>query len=472
MEDFKPLRPGHVSMYVCGPTVYDLLHVGNFRGPVFFNMVRNWLEHLGYQVTYALNFTDVDDRIIQRAQERRMEPTALATQFIEEYKRDFFSLSLRAHDLNPKVTETMPEIIAMVQELIEKKKAYPAAGDVLFSISSFPEYGKLSGRKPEELQAGARIEVDEKKQNPLDFALWKNAKPGEPSWKAPWGEGRPGWHIECSAMIQKHFGAQIDIHGGGTDLIFPHHENELAQSEACSGQSFVKYWLHVAMLNFSGQKMSKSVGNIVSLREFVETYNAELYKWIILSVHYRTNCEFSIESTHRAISGLARIYSAMALAETFIPGGEKIQTDEAFEKVTQEAWAQFSKAMNDDFGTPLAFAALFDVVRVFNTQVKRGAKPTLALQGKALSFLNLMKKVSGITALFGERAADYLYRLDNMLLLEKKLERAQVDALITARVEARAQKDFKKSDELRDQLVHLGISVMDTPQGSYWEVMK
>ncbi len=474
LEEFVPLKPGHVSMYVCGPTVYDLLHVGNFRGPVFFNMVRNWLEHSGYKVTYALNFTDVDDKIINRANEKGMDSAALAEQFVEAYKQDFFSLGLKKHELNPKVTETMNEIIQMVQDLIDKKSAYATQGDVMFSIKSFPSYGKLSGRNPDDLLSGARVEVDEKKQNPLDFALWKAAKPGEPSWQAPWGAGRPGWHIECSAMIKKHFGEQIDIHGGGSDLIFPHHENEIAQSEACTGKDFVKYWLHVGMLNFGGQKMSKSVGNIVSLRSFVEHYNSEIYKWLILSVHYRSVSDFGDEAISRAIKGLARIYSAMSVAESVIEAGQGVssQVDAAFAKSCEATWAQFTDSLNDDFGTPNAFAAIFDLVRTFNAQVKRGAKVTPIVLFKAQAFLKVMKDVSSITALFGENATQFLRKLDDMLLVELKLERSAVDAVIAERVEARNQKDFKKSDELRDKLQAMGISVMDTPQGVVWEVLK
>ncbi len=470
LEDFKPIKENEVSIYVCGPTVYDLLHVGNFRGPVFFNMVRNWLTHIGYKVTYATNFTDVDDKIIQRANERGMESTALAHQYIEEYKKDYAALGLKPADMSPNVTDAMDEIIKMVQMLIDNKKAYTAGGDVLFSIPSYPEYGKLSGRKPDDMLAGARVDIDEKKHNPPDFALWKAAKPGEPSWKSQWGPGRPGWHIECSAMIQKHLGPQIDIHGGGTDLIFPHHENEIAQSEGCSGKNFVKYWLHWSMLNFGGQKMSKSVGNIISLREFIKLYNAELYKWLMLSVHYRTTCDFSDEAIHRSISGLARIYSALRVAESYDTAS--VTADTAFVKLTDEAWQKITEAMNDDFGTPLVFAAVFEVVRAFNTQVKLGMKASPAIQGKALAFAQFVQKVSALTALFTQPANDYLNALDDMLLKDLKISREDVDAVVAERLNVRAAKDYKKSDELRDKLLAMGISVMDTPAGSFWEVAK
>lgn len=470
LEDFKPLKENEVSIYVCGPTVYDLLHVGNFRGPVFFNMVRNWLTHLDFKVTYATNFTDVDDKIIKRAVESGIESTTLAQQFIEEYIKDYSDLGLTPADMSPTVTEAMDEIIKMVQNLIDSKKAYEAGGDVFFSIQAFPEYGKLSGRKPEDMLAGARVDIDEKKQVPLDFALWKAAKPGEPSWNSQWGPGRPGWHIECSAMIQKHLGTQIDIHGGGTDLVFPHHENEIAQSEGCSGKPFVKYWLHWSMLNFGGQKMSKSVGNILSLREFIKLYNAEIYKWLMLSVHYRTICDFSDEAIHRSISGLARIYSALRVAESYDTEG--VVADAVFEKVTTDAWQKITDAMNDDFGTPLVFASVFEVVRAFNTQVKLGMKVSPAIQGKALAFTRFIAKVSAVTALFTQPAAEFLAALDDMLLKKLMISRGDVDAIVQERLDVRAAKDYKKSDELRDKLLSMGIAVMDTSTGSYWEVSK
>jgi cysteinyl-tRNA synthetase len=458
-------------MYVCGPTVYNFLHVGNFRGPVVFNMVRNWLEYLGYKVTYALNFTDVDDKIIAKANEVGMTPGELSELYIKEYKQDFASLGLRPHDMNPKVTEHMEDILSMVGTLIEKKAAYEAQGDVLYSIESFKDYGKLSGRHTDELLAGARVEVDEKKRSPMDFALWKAAKPGEISWKSPWGPGRPGWHIECSAMIKNIFGDQIDIHGGGMDLIFPHHENEIAQSEGCTGKHFVKYWMHNNMLNFGGQKMSKSLGNIVSLREFVTMYNAEIYKWMIQSVHYRTMSEFGDAAVDRAISGLARVYSALAMAESYLTP-EVTQVDAGFAKITEDAWKKVESAMNDDFGTPEVFATMFEVVRQFNNQVRRGMKANPAIQGKALAFSQFIKKVGSMMAMFQEPAHDFLVKVDDMLLDKAGIKRADVDAVVAERSQARASKDFAKSDELRNKLVAMNVSVSDTPEGSFWEVTK
>ncbi|WP_413574851.1 cysteine--tRNA ligase [Bdellovibrio sp. HCB290] len=470
-EEFVPYDPKHVKMYVCGPTVYNFLHVGNFRGPVVFNMVRNWLEHLGYKVTYALNFTDVDDKIIAKANEQGMAPGDLSELYIKEYKHDFASLGLRPHDMNPKVTEHMEDILSMVGTLIDKKAAYEAQGDVLYSIESFKDYGKLSGRHTDELLAGARVEVDEKKRSPMDFALWKAAKPGEISWPSPWGPGRPGWHIECSAMIKNIFGDQIDIHGGGMDLIFPHHENEIAQSEGCTGKHFVKYWMHNNMLNFGGQKMSKSLGNIVSLREFVTMYNAEIYKWMIQSVHYRTMSEFGDAAVDRAISGLARVYSSLAMAESYLTP-EVTQADAGFAKITEDAWKKVEAAMNDDFGTPEVFATMFEVVRQFNNQVRRGMKANPAICGKALAFSQFIKRVGAVMAIFQEPAGEFLTKLDNMLLDKAGIKRADVDALVAERSQARANKDFAKSDEFRDKLVAMNISVSDTPEGSFWEVTK
>jgi len=475
LENFEPLEKGKVKIYVCGPTVYNFLHVGNFRGVVFFNLVRNWLENQGYQVSYALNFTDVDDKIIDSAKTQGVKPEELAEKYIVEYKKDFAALGLRPHDHNPKVTESMDEIRAIVGKLIENKKAYVADGDVLYSIESFSSYGKLSGRNVEDLQAGARVEIDQKKQSPLDFALWKGAKPGEPSWPSPWGPGRPGWHIECSAMVEKIFGEQIDIHGGGTDLIFPHHENEIAQSEVCTGKHFVKYWMHWNMLNFGNQKMSKSLGNFVTMREFLERYNSEIYKWMILSVHYRSPSDFSDESVDRAVSNLARIYSAMAVAESVLASvstGQKAAPDAGFEKITQDAWAKVTESLNDDFGTPNAVAALFEVVRQFNNQVKRGIKPNPAVLGKAQSFIDFTHKLGKLLAMFQEPADGFLLKLDNMLLEKMKVQRADVDALVAERSQARVNKDFAKGDELRKKLTEMGISVSDTPEGSFWEVTK
>lgn len=472
VEEFKPLTPGQVKIYVCGPTVYHFLHVGNFRGVVFFNLVRNWLEELGYKVQYALNFTDVDDKIIARANEMGKPPGDVSELYIAEYKKDFAALGLRPHDFNPKVTEHMDGIRDVISKLIENKMAYQVDGDVNYSVSSFDGYGKLSGRKVEDQQAGSRIDVDTKKHNAEDFALWKSAKPGEISWPSPWGAGRPGWHIECSAMIKDIFGDQIDIHGGGMDLIFPHHENEIAQSEGCTHKQFVKYWMHWNMINFGSQKMSKSVGNIVSMREFLEVNPAEVYKWMMLNVHYRSVSDFSEDSIGRAVTGLARIYSALAVAESYLNTGVTPAVDPGFEKITKEAWEKVTTAMNDDFGTPEVFASLFEVTRQFNNQVRRGLKVNPAIQGKALAYRNFIHRVGALMSLFQQPAQTFLQDLDSRLLAQMNIERSTVEALVAERAAARAAKDFAKSDEVRVKLTDMGISVSDTPEGSFWEVTK
>ncbi len=475
-EEFVPLNPPEVKMYVCGPTVYNFLHVGNFRGPVVFNLVRNWLESQHkYKVTYAANFTDVDDRIIEKAQTEKKSSEEISERYIAEYKTDFKSLGLKSHDLNPKVTEAMPEIIQFVDDLIKKDKAYQADGDVLFAIDSFTEYGKLSGRKTDDMIAGSRVEVDQKKKNPLDFALWKSAKPGEPSWSSKWGQGRPGWHIECSAMISKHFGEQIDIHGGGMDLLFPHHENEIAQSEACTGKTFVKYWMHNNMLNLSGQKMSKSLGNFVTLRDFLKIYPAEVYKWMMVSIHYRSICDFSDEAIHRAIGGLAKVYSALAVAESYgawESASSNAATNPDMDKTCESAWGKVVESLDDDFNTPEAFAVLYEVIRQYNSQVKRGLKANPALLAKSLSLKKFVQKLGEPMALFQEKPSEFLFKLDDLLLQKMKIHRTAINALVDERSLARKDKNFKRSDELRDQLIGLGIAVNDSVEGTHWEVAK
>lgn len=474
-EDFKSQEPGRVRMYVCGPTVYDFLHVGNFRGPVFFNLVRNWLEKNGYKVEYALNFTDIDDRILKKALTENKPAGEVSEKYIAEYKKDFEILGLKPHEHNPKVTEYLDGIETMIQTLIDNKKAYAVDGDVYFQVDQFPTYGKLSGRNTEELQSGARIEVDERKKAPMDFALWKKAKPQEPSWPSPWSAGRPGWHIECSAMVHSIFKTTIDIHGGGIDLVFPHHENEIAQSEGATGEKFVNYWMHVNMLNFGGQKMSKSVGNIVSLRQFVTTYPPELYKWMILSSHYRSMLDFGDEALHRSIASLAKIYSSLALAEDYAKALEVSEAD--LQKARADlglakAQKTVTDALNDDFNTPEVWAALYEVMRHYNAKVKRGVKATAPIVALSKSFLQWVHEMGSLMSLFQKPAHNFLRDLDDLLLQKMNLERKKVDELVNDRAQARASKDFAKSDELRKQLADLGISVMDLPQGSFWEVTK
>ena len=471
-EKFEPINPPNVQIYLCGPTVYDFLHVGNFRGPVFYNFMANWLEQSGYKIKFVQNYTDVDDKIINRAKQEGVSSEEIAAKYMDEYKKDFLALKLRPHDLNPTVTESMDAILSMIQKLIESGKAYATGGDVNYSIESFTEYGKLSNRKPDDLLEAVRIEKDEKKKNPLDFALWKSAKPGEPQWPSPWGPGRPGWHIECSAMVKKHMGDQIDIHGGGMDLIFPHHENEIAQSEGANGKTFAKYWLHYNMINFGGAKMSKSVGNVLKGRDFIETYHPEILKYMMLSVHYRSTLDLSDDSIHQAIAGLARIYSALALAEDLLGVEGPIEGKSALSGPADKAWEQSKVAFDDDLNTAEAISKLFEVIRSFNGLVKRGQKSTPALRGHAVVLTNLVARYGQLMSLFNEPPEQFLTALDNQLLKKLNLTREEVDNLVEMRKQARSNKDFKRSDDLRDQLAKMGISVADTPDGMVWEVTK
>jgi cysteinyl-tRNA synthetase len=471
-EVFVSLEDKKVKMYCCGPTVYDLVHVGNFRGAVLYNLVRNWLEYLGYQVKFVYNYTDVDDKIIKRANQEKVDSLTISERFISEFEKDFNSLGLRKHDANPKVTEHMDEIIKFIEDLITNGNAYVVNGEVLYSIKSFPNYGKLSGHNPDDLKAGSRVEVDEKKRDPLDFTLWKPSKPDEPSWVSPWGSGRPGWHIECSAMVRSILGEQIDIHGGGSDLVFPHHENEIAQSEGCTHKTLAKYWIHNNMFTFSGQKMSKSQGNIWRARDFFNEYHPEIYKYMVNSVHYRTLAEFSEQTADFAISALARVYSALAMAEIYIQNRDFISNDLKYETYLSGLWSKVEASLNDDFGTPEAFSALFEVVRDFNGKVKRGLKLNPQLENTCVQFSKWVKKFGALMALFQENPQNFLRDLDDRLLKQKNITRKQVDAIVEARIEARKAKDFAKSDELRSELNKMNISVSDTPEGSYWEVAK
>lgn len=474
-EDFVPLVPGQVKMYCCGPTVYDFLHVGNFRGAVFYNLVRHWLEKSGYKVTFVYNFTDVDDKIINRAKNENVSAKEIAEKYIGEFKKDFSSLKLRAHDHNPRVTEHIDGIVKLIQRLIDNDAAYAVDGEVFFSIPNFKEYGKLSNRKPEDMLKGVRIEVDPKKRNSLDFTLWKPAKPGEQGWPSPWGEGRPGWHIECSCMIFDILGEQIDIHGGGMDLIFPHHENEIAQSEGASRKPYVKYWLHNNMFMFSGAKMSKSLGNIRTMRSFLEEYPAEVFKFLVLSAHYRSESEFSENTIANSISGLSRIYAALRSAKQLAgePKDKNYKQHQEFAAVLAKANTGVKEALDDDFNTPVVMAEVFEVVRAFNSVVKPGIKVTDDVRWVSQQFLQFVsQEVGGLMALFQEDPEAFLKNLDLILIRHKNLDVGHIEELVQKRTQARTDKQWAESDRIRDELKALGIEVRDAASGSVWEVIK
>ena len=473
LQDFIPLQEGKVNMYVCGPTVYDLLHVGNFRGAIVFNVVRNWLEKSGYDVTFVYNYTDIDDKIINRANENGEDPLALSQRFTVEFQKDFQRLKLTPHSHNPKCSDHIQDMIDMIADLIEKEHAYVIDGSVFYAIRKFKEYGKLSGKNIESLEAGHRVDPDTRKKDPLDFILWKPAKEGEPSWDSPWGPGRPGWHIECSAMNHAYFGPQIDIHGGGIDLIFPHHENEIAQSEAYTGRRFSKYWMHNNFINFGNTKMSKSLGNVVKAREFMDQYHPEILKFMMLHVHYRSPLSLATEQVYQSIQGLARIYSVIKQSDQIIATvqGEAQEVPE-FQQAIVEAQAKIEKSMNDDFGTPSVFAAVFEVVRLFNATYKPGKKNAASALYLAQAFQSFLEPLGKVLALFQEPAAEFLQTLDQILIKEKNIDVARVEELIAKRNNARQNKDYALADQCRDELVAMDVLVQDAVDGTTWEVKK
>ena len=474
-EIFESLEPGQVRMYCCGPTVYDYLHVGNFRGAVFYNFVRNWLERLGYKVTYAYNFTDIDDKILNRCHKENRDFHEIVDTYIQAFWEDFNSLQLKPHDLNPRVSEELPSIIKVIEDLIANGMAYEVNGEVFYSIESFKDYGKLSHRKPEDMLSGARIKPDPKKRNPLDFTLWKPVKDGEISWSSPWGSGRPGWHIECTAMIFNSFGPQIDIHGGGLDLVFPHHENEIAQAEGCSHLPFVKYWVHNNMFTFSGTKMSKSLGNIRTMKNFLEHHHPEIFKFLVLSSHYRSQVEFSEKSIMNAINGLCRIYEALKIAQIFMTSKKSSQNSDltkTFESQLNELNKKISEAYNDDFNTAKAIAYLFEGVRSFNSLCPPFSKKTGEKVVIAQKFFNFTRNLGQDLALFQYEPQDLLRSMDQVLIRKWNLDEKEISRLVIERNEAKKNKDFDRADKIREQLKSMNVRLMDGPEKSHWEIDK
>lgn len=450
-EVFETIDPGRVRMYVCGPTVYSTAHIGHAMSALVFDIIRRYLEYRGYEVRFVMNYTDVDDKIIKRANEEKIDPRVLAERYIQEYRQNLADLNVLPATVNPRATQDMPQIIAMVQGLIERGYAYRANGDVYFRITRDTDYGKLSGRQIEDMQAGARIEIGEHKEHPMDFALWKAAKPGEPAWESPWGAGRPGWHIECSAMNLKHLGEQIDIHGGGNDLIFPHHENEIAQTESLTNKPFSRYWIHNGMLQLSGEKMSKSLGNLVSIDDFLGEHEADALRMLVLTSNYRSPLSYSPEIVAQTERTLERLRSAMrpALSESGTAPAVAIQ---ALENQVSAAQENFLAAMDDDFNTPVAISALFELVRAIN-QARDGGVDAQNLQ-KAQAILVELAEVLGL----------------NMQPPEKKSQEVDpfIQLLIDIRKELRSQKMWALADQLRNRLLELGVLLEDSKEGTTW----
>lgn len=454
-EEFVPLIEGKVSMYACGPTVYNFIHVGNARPLIMFDVLRRYLEYRGYEVTFVQNFTDVDDKIIKRANEEGASSQEISEKYIGEYYKDTNGLGVREATVHPKATENIGQIITMVETLIEKGYAYVANGDVYYRTVKFSEYGKLSHQPLEDLQAGARIDVADFKENPMDFALWKAAKPGEPYWDSPWGKGRPGWHIECSAMVSRYLGKTIDIHCGGQDLVFPHHENEIAQSEAANGCKFVNYWLHNGFISVDNKKMSKSLNNFFTVREAAEVYGYDAIRMFMLMSHYRSPLNYSGEILVQAKSALARLSTARANLEFFAENGVDGEMTEAEKKLAEglsKYRERFIDVMDDDLNTADAVAVIFELVREINAAVSPSSNPTRAL---AKFCSTVFDELSGVIGLPISKPEDDIG--------------AEVEKLIEARQAARKAKNFAEADRIRDELKEKGIILEDTPQGIKWK---
>jgi cysteinyl-tRNA synthetase len=453
-EEFRPLEPGVVKMYVCGPTVYADAHVGHAMAAIIFDMVRRYLMFRGYRVYYATNFTDVDDKIIRRANETGQDPIVMAQEYADKYLRHLRDLNVLPADIYPKVTETMAQIIGVIEGLGERGYAYTLDGDVYFRVTKDDDYGKLSRRTLDEAVAGTRVAEDERKENVADFALWKSAKPGEPAWPSPWGEGRPGWHIECSAMVLEHLGETIDIHGGGNDLIFPHHENEIAQTESLTGKPMASVWMHNGMLQLSGEKMSKSLGNLVTVDEFLADNSSDALRMLIFAGHYRKPVTFSDEALAGAKRSLDRLRSALRPSAGARTVGKEA---DALREATENARATFIEAMDDDFNTAGALAALFELVRAIN--VGRDGGVGGPFYEAAQRTLRELADVLGLT-LAGPKGADA--RSD---LAAKPF----IDLLVEVRGDMRSAKQWAAADKIRNQLKELGVLLEDTPQGSVWK---
>ena len=451
-EPLETLEPGKVKMYVCGPTVYNKAHIGHAMSAMVFDIIRRYLEYRGYEVQFAMNFTDVDDKIIKRANEMGVDPFKLAEGYIEDFQQDMKDLNIKPATFNPRATQEIDEIISIVQGLVDKGYAYPLDGDVYFRVRKDPNYGKLSGRNIDDMRSGFRKEVDDRKEDPLDFALWKSAKPGEPSWESPWGLGRPGWHIECSAMNHHLFGDSIDIHGGGNDLIFPHHENEIAQSECFTGKPFARYWMHNGMLRLNGEKMSKSLGNIISIQEFLQNHSANSFRYLILNSAYRNPIIFSEETLSQAEKAVDRMKGALKPAN---PKTE-LKDEEAVAKLNakiDQVKEDFIANMDDDFNSAGALGCIFELVREVNTMRDMGAS-----QAQLDPAQNQIREFANV---FG------------LVLEEEKSDSGQsadvfIQMLVDLRFELKKQKNWPLADQIRKQLGEQGITVEDSKEGSLW----
>ncbi|MDU1968710.1 MAG: cysteine--tRNA ligase [Clostridium perfringens] len=454
-EEFIPLTPGEVKMYVCGPTVYNFFHIGNGRTFIVFDTIRRYFEYRGFKVDFVQNFTDIDDKMIKKANEEGTTVKKIGDTYIKEYYQDADALNIERATVNPRATEFIGEIIKFVKGLVDKEYAYEVDGDVYFSTKKFEGYGKLSGQNIEDLQSGARISIDERKKDPMDFAIWKAQKPGEPAWNSPWGMGRPGWHIECSCMAKKLLGETIDIHAGGSDLKFPHHENEIAQSEALTGEPFARYWLHSAFVNVNNEKMSKSLNNFFTAREILERYDADVIRFLMLSAHYRQQLNFSEDLLESAKASVERIYNAIGNLENLIDEVSREEMNEG-EKAYLESLNKYKEKyiekMDDDFNTADAITAIFDLIKDTNTNITIDSSKELAQKA-----LELIRELGAPLGMFQKSTKGNLEE--------------EIEALIAKRQQARKDRDFALADKIRDELKDRGIVLEDTPQGVRWKMI-
>lgn len=445
-DEFVPIKPGEVSIYACGPTVYNFIHIGNARPLCVFDCLRRYFEWRGYKVNYVSNFTDIDDKLIRRANEENTTVPEIAERYIKEFWKDATGLNVRKATVNPRATENIDKIIEIISELFEKGYAYEAGGDVYYRAKKFKDYGKLSHQPLEDLEAGARIETGDIKENPMDFCLWKGAKPGEPYWDSPWGKGRPGWHIECSAMACRYLGDTIDIHCGGLDLIFPHHENEIAQSEGANGKEFAHYWMHNGFINVDNHKMSKSLNNFFTVRDVAEKYGYEPIRYLMISSQYRGPINYSVEIIEQGKNALERLYTCRDNIDFALKSAEEGGTAPAF---CEQRKQEFITAMDDDLNTADALAAVFNLVRDINTEIQNGAKREILL-----ACADIFDQLTDVLGLVYNRKTEALD--------------SEIEELIEKRTAARKNKDFKTADEIRDKLKEMGIILEDTPQGVKW----